>query len=136
MYRLQTHLKTANHAIKMCSFWVGRLEAKSKCTDMTSTSDRSRTTEDGSFFITVANTIINTMKLVFEKGQNSEEYTCLEKLKCSHEQIKFLKCWRMRICGIFLLLEILQPKRQTGTNLHRGGSQHQTSKKRIKKDDA
>lgn len=49
MYRLQTHLKTANHAIKMCSFWVGRLEAKSKCTDMTSTSDRSRTTEDGGF---------------------------------------------------------------------------------------
>lgn len=120
MYRLQTHLKTANHAIKMCSFWVGRLEAKSKCTDMTSTSDRSRTTEDRSFFITVANTIINTMKLVFEKGQNSEECTCLEKLKCSHEQIKFLKCWRMRICSIFLLLEILQPKRQTGTNLHRG----------------
>lgn len=63
---------------KCVPFGLERLEAKSKCTDMTSTSDRSRTTEDRSFFITVANTIINTMKLVFEKGQNSKEYTCLE----------------------------------------------------------
>lgn len=39
-------------ATKCVPFELERLEAKSKCTDMTSTSDRSRTTEDGSFFIT------------------------------------------------------------------------------------
>lgn len=30
MYRLQTHLKTANHANKMCSFWVGKARGKIK----------------------------------------------------------------------------------------------------------
>lgn len=30
MYRLQTHLKTANHANKMCSFWVGEARGKIK----------------------------------------------------------------------------------------------------------
>lgn len=30
MYRLHTHLKTANHANKTCSFWVGEARGKIK----------------------------------------------------------------------------------------------------------
>lgn len=30
MYRLHTHLKTANHANKMCCFWVGEARGKIK----------------------------------------------------------------------------------------------------------
>lgn len=41
--------KLQTMSTKCVPFGLERLEAKSKCTDMTSTSDRSRTTEDGGF---------------------------------------------------------------------------------------